>query len=189
MTRSHVSWAVVLCSAACAAEPGRAVVEQAFMQNQGTQLQGLALQGSQLDNMKMIAFQFAGATRNGAPLTNVRVEHGELLASDGATPLEAGDLYDAHLFALVRNLGANQTALVEYRIAAVEAETQSAYDPTGTGETYLYRLEQSVNGGWQPACQPDADGRRVAIPLTAYFDEHGDRIESTTQFTFGCTTG
>jgi hypothetical protein len=65
------------------------------------------------------------------------------------------------------------------------------YDPKNTGHTFLYTLEQLLpqSTTWRPACPADADRRRVAIPVAAVWDDHGDRSESTTQFTFGCTTG
>ena len=65
------------------------------------------------------------------------------------------------------------------------------YDPTQTGSTFLYTLEQlnSETGLWVDACPQDSDGQRVAIPVAAIWDERGDRIESSSLFTFGCTTG
>jgi len=80
--------------------------------------------------------------------------------------------------------------VVEYQITNVVAEA-AKYDPTHTGSTYLYTLEQWVSdsSSFEPACLADADGRRVAIPLAATWDEHGDRIESSSLFTFGCTMG
>jgi hypothetical protein len=82
------------------------------------------------------------------------------------------------------------TAQVAYRIAAIAPE-DAAYDPTDTGSTYLYTLEQYVDDtdSWQSACDADQDGLHVAIPIAAIFDAHGDRVESTSLFTFGCTTG
>jgi hypothetical protein len=80
--------------------------------------------------------------------------------------------------------------VIQYRVAAIQPEL-AQYDPTATGHTFLYTLEQWVgdSASWQPACPADADGRSVAIPLAAVWDEHGDRSESSAMFTFGCTTG
>jgi hypothetical protein len=192
MMRCCIPWCAALCLSACSSAAGRSADQQAEMQNQGTQLQGIQLQGTQLQGMTMLGFQFAGATRNGAALTNVRVEKGELVAEQDQVTLRGADLIDAHLHAQVHDLGASPptTATVEYRITNVEAEG-SGYDPTGTGSTYLYTLEQNVgnSGDWQLACSADADGRHVAIPLAATWNEHGDRVESSSLFTFGCTTG
>lgn len=156
---------------------------------QGPQLHGLQMLGTQIHDMKMVGFQFAEATLGGAALVNVRVENGELVAEQNGSTLHGGALQYAHLYAQVRNLNANTSAKVEYQIAAVEAET--TYDPTHTGSTFLYTLTQNVDnsGTYQLACPADADGRQVAIPLKATWNEHGDRVESISLFTFGCTTG
>jgi hypothetical protein len=190
MTRHHITWFAVLWLWGCASQ-AESTTQQAIMENQGTQLQGIQLQGTQVQGMTMQGFQFAGATLGGAPLMNVRVEKGELVAEQNGVTLHGGALQYAHLYAQVRNTTVNPptSAVVEYQIAAVEAE--SSYDPTQTGSTFLYTLTQNVDnsGSYQPACPVDTDGRRVAIPLTATWNEHGDRVESSTLFTFGCTTG
>jgi len=159
---------------------------------QGTELQGTELQGTELQGMAMQGVRFDGATLSGQPLQHVRVERGELVAERGSNTLRGAGLVGAHLLADVRNVGVTPptTAVLEYRVTAVAPEL-SKYDPTHTGSSFLYTLEQFVDdtGSWQPACGADADGRRVAIPLAATWDEHGDRIESSSQFTFACTTG
>jgi len=193
MTRCSIAWMVVLWMSACSPELGQVSSEIGDMQNQGRELQGVQLQGTQVLNMAMVGFQLAGATLNGAALANARIEHGELVAEQGQATLHGLDLKDAHLIAQVRNIHVTPTATVnvEYRITGVVAEDAVQYDPTGTGGTYLYTLEQNVDGAdnWQPACKLDADGRRAAIPVAATWNEHGDRVESSTLFTFGCTTG
>jgi len=189
MTRHQVTWSLALGLAGCAA-PAESVSQQAIMQSQGTQLQGVQLQGTQVQGMTLVGFQFAGATLGGAALANLRVEQGGLAADQGRGTLVGADLVGAHVFALAHTPGNSSTVGVEYRITGVEAEA-AIYDPTDTGGTYLYTLEQNVDGSgaWQPACQADVDGRHVAIPLTATWDDHGNRVESSTLFTFGCTTG
>jgi len=166
--------------------------EQAYTQQQGMQLQGTLIQGARLQGMTMQGFQFAGATLNGGALANVHVQQGELVADQNQVTLHGASLIDAHLYAQMRNLAANSpaSAVAEYRITNV-IQDDAANDPTHTGSTFLYTLEQNVDntGNWQPACPIDADGRRVAIPLAATWDERGARIESSSLFTFGCTTG
>jgi len=165
-------------------------VEQPGINMQGINMQGINLQGINLQGMNMLGYRFAGATLDGVALDHVRVLRGELVAGRGGTTLRGSALVGAQLVAEVRNVSASPptTALVTYRISAIAAE-DSRYDPTDTGHSFLYSLDQQVDGGWQPACPADTDGRSVAIPLAAIWNEHGDRVESDTLFTFGCTTG
>jgi hypothetical protein len=165
-------------------------VEQPGINMQGINMQGINLQGINLQGMNMLGYRFAGATLGGVALDHVRVLRGELVAGRGGSTLRGAALVGAQLVAEVRDVTVTPpaTALVTYRISAISAE-DSRYDPTGTGHTFLYSLDQQVDGGWQPACPADTDGRSVAIPLAAVWNEHGDRVESDTLFTFGCTTG
>jgi hypothetical protein len=169
-----------------------ATTEQAGMSMQGMSMQGMSMQGMSMQGMSMQGMRLDGATLSGGPLQHIRVEHGELVAENGSATLRGDALVGAHLFADVRNITVTPaaSAVVEYRITAVEPEDPE-YDPTGTGDTYLYTLEQWVaeSGAWQAACPADTDGRHVAVPLAATWDEHGDRIVSSSRFTFGCTTG
>jgi hypothetical protein len=122
----------------------------------------------------------------------VRVVRGEVVAERGSTTLSGTELRYAHFFADARNIKVDPptSVVLEYRIAAIEPEDPK-YDRTRTGNTFLYTLEQFVeeDSSWQPACPADTDGRRVAIPLAAVWDEHGDRSMVNRWFTFGCTTG
>jgi len=195
MTRFQISWITLgLALYGCAATdpPATDTAAQPGMTSQGVTLQGMILQGSALEGMTMLGYRVDGATLSGTTLRNVHVERGELVAARGGTTLRGTGLVGAHLFAQVRNLAATPpaSALVEYRITAIAPET-SQNDPTQTGNTFLYTLEQWVadNASWQPGCPADSDGRRVAIPLTATWDEHGDQSVSSQLFTFGCTTG
>jgi hypothetical protein len=190
MTRRHIAWCATLGLAGCAAQ-AESAGQQAIMENQGTQLDGVQLQGSQVQGMTLVGFQYAGATLDGTALANPRVEGGELVADLDQVTLHGADLVGAHVFAQAHAPGdPSSIALVEYRITGVEAEA-ATNDPTGTGATYLYTLEQNVDGAgsWQAACLADTDGKHVAIPLTATWDDHGNRVESSALFTFGCTTG
>jgi hypothetical protein len=193
MKSGYVIGVGVICASCSTETVQTSVTVQADFPLQGMQLHGIQLQGSQLQGMSMLGFQYAGATKNGTALSNLRVEKGELVAEQNQVTLRGLDLADAHLYAQVRNLTANPptSATVEYRITAVEAEDATLYDQLHTGNTYLYTLEQNVDhtGTFQLACPSDADSRRVAIPLTATYDEAGTRADSSTLFTFGCTTG
>jgi hypothetical protein len=194
VARSSVCAALSVAFCACdvVEDEETAATEQAGMTMQGTTLQGVTMQGMTMQGMTMQGYRLGGATLSGVGLMNVRVEKGELVGERDQVTLRGDALVGAHFHAEARNLTANPptSALGEYRITAVAAE-DPAYDPTRTGNTFLYTLEQWVGdtSSWQPACPADSDGRRVAIPLAATWDERGDRIESSTLFTFGCTTG
>ncbi len=194
MTRYIVIRIAALCLAACSAEleREREVDEQPIMQVQEAALQGVVLQGTQVQGMTMKGFRFAGATLNGAALSNLRLDKGELVAEQNQVTLRGAALVNAHLFADVQkpNVSPPQTAVVEYKITAITAENP-IYDPTHTGNTFLYTLEQNVDntGTYQPACRADTDGRRVAIPLADTWNDRGDRNSSAPLFTLACTTG
>ncbi|HWU88859.1 MAG TPA: ADYC domain-containing protein [Kofleriaceae bacterium] len=190
MMRFGISTLFILSMTACALdEVETSTGEQAGSNLQGSNLQGVSLQGMTVANATMQGFRSAGASLGGASLTNLRVERGELIAEQGSVTLRGTALAGAQLQAQVRTSGST-TALLDYRIAGVEPEL-SSYDPTQTGSTFLYRIEQWVadSSSWQPACGADLDGRHVAIPLAATWDEHGARAESSSLFTLGCTTG
>jgi hypothetical protein len=189
MTRYIVIRIAALCLAACSAEPAQGVEEQPFMNQQGTELQGIMLQGTQLQGMTMKGFKFAGATLNGAPLVNFRLENGELIAEQNGVTLRGTALAHTHLFADVENKKAHQSAVVEYEITAIVPE-DPIYDLPPTGGTFLYTLTQKVDTGpWPLACPVDTDGRQVAIPLADTWDENGTRNSAAPWFTLGCTTG
>jgi hypothetical protein len=143
--------------------------------------------------MNLLGISIDGATLSGAPLQNVRVQKGEVVAQRGdGTTLRGTSLVGAHFQAQVQdqNVTPPTNAVAEYRVTAIQPEDPD-YDPTDTGHTFLYTLEQRVpeTGAWQAACPADEDGRRVAIPVTGIWDRTGARLESDSMFTFGCTTG
>jgi hypothetical protein len=161
------------------------------MNMQGMNMQGMNMQGMNMQGMNMQGFQLGGATLGGRDLVNVRVEAGEVVAERDGVTLRGAALVGAHFVAhAASNDVPPVVAEVEYRITDVAAESAS-YDPTSSGATYLYTLEQyrADTSSWVAACDADSDGRRVAIPLQAMWNAHGDRVESTTLFTFACTTG
>jgi hypothetical protein len=176
----------------CAVEPATGSVEQPGINMQGINMQGINMQGINMQGMAMQGFSVDGATLGGAALANVRIERGELVGEQGGATLRGAALAGAHLFAQARNIAVSPptSASIEYRITAITPEA-AQYDPTHTGNTFLYTLEQWVadSSTWQSACTADADGKSLAIPVAAIFDEHGDRKESKSMFTFGCTSG
>lgn len=191
MTRYITIGVAGVCLAACSTEPAQDVGEQPFMSQQSTTLQGVLRLGTQLDNMTIDGFRFAGATLNGAPLVNLRLEEGELIAEQNQVTLRNTALKHAHLFAEWQKAPPQpQTAVVEYSIDDIIVELP-AYDRAPTGNTYLYTISQRVDNtaSFQLACPADSDGRRVAIPLADTWDAKGNRNASAPKFTLGCTTG
>jgi hypothetical protein len=180
----------MICGSACSVEPEPAshIHEQALDQMQASGLQGLILQGSLVQGMTMKGFRFAGATLNGAALSNFRLENGELLAEQNSITLRGTALVNAHLFAEAQKKMPQQTLVIEYRITAIAAENP-AYDPTGTGNTFLYTLQQNVDntGTWSTACPVDHDGLTTTIPLADIWDDNGNRNSSAPLFTLACT--
>jgi len=143
--------------------------------------------------MHLIGFNVSGATLSDRPLQRVRVQRGEVVADRPSDSVRGTGLVGAHFFAQVRQRRgqpAGDRDRPSSGLTNIQSE-DSRYDPTGTGHTFLYTLEQRVSddGSWRPACAADPDGRQVAIPIAAIWNEHGDRVESSSQFTFGCTTG
>jgi hypothetical protein len=189
MTRSWLA-AIAMFAVACAADQTTSSTEQVGRKLQGRKLQGRKLQGTNLqgtnlEGMTLLGLRFSDATLDGVPLTNLRVVKGELLAERDGVTLRGTALAGARLIGDASD--GTQTASVDYQIDAVETET-AANDPTGTGNTFLYTFEQLASGSWVSACDPDEDGREAAIPIGATWDATGARIESSTHFTFGCTS-
>jgi len=127
----------------------------------------------------------------GASLTNMHVDKGEVVAdiANGVT-LHGAQLIGAQLVANVYDPNTQTMTTAQYRISNVVTELPQ-YDPTHTGSTYLYSLDQWVpdTQSWSAACAADYDGNHVAIPVTSVFDAGGNRIAAAGEFTFGCTTG
>jgi hypothetical protein len=194
MTKLDLCSAVLgIALAACnATGPVTSTKVQPGINMQGINMQGINMQGINMQGMTMYGFSVDNANLGGPPLSNVHVEAGEVVASIGGHVVRGTDLVGAHFHAQVRDVSVNPpvTLDAEYRVTAI-AQEDSQYDPTNTGNTFLYTLEQWVadTGSWQTACPADLDGRNVAIPLAAIWDEHGDRSVASGLFTFGCTYG
>lgn len=184
--RSYIACVGALCLYACVDEepPRLAEDTQDIQQQQGTQLQGVQLVGTAGQTLK--GFQLAGATLGGTALTNLHLEKGELVATQGGATVRGTALTGAHIVG--QAVAGNTITPVDYQITAIVPEV-AGYDPTQSGNTYLYSIAQNVNGTYQSACGTDQDGRQAAIPTSAIWDSGGNRVESTTLFTFACTTG
>jgi len=197
MTTNRISCVVVLGVSLSACEVVETEIstgetEQAGVTMQGVTMQGVTMQGVTMQGMSLQGFRLGEATLGSVPLSNLRVYRGELFAERGGVTLRGTSLAGALLRGEAQDPSVSPpaNAQVTYRIGSIASELPK-YDPTSTGSTYVYMLEQWVvdSGSWQPACPADPDGKRVAIPIAAIWNERGDRIESSTLFTFGCTTG
>ncbi|MEO8698494.1 MAG: ADYC domain-containing protein [Kofleriaceae bacterium] len=181
---------LLLLAPACAVdELEESTTAQAGINMQGINMQGINMQGINMQGINMQGFALGGATLSGQAIDNLHVEAGELVGIRSGVAVRGTALAGTHLFASGTD-AAGAPVQVEYRISAVQAELAS-YDPTHTGSTYLYSLDQWVTdtSTWSAACSADADGRRVAIPVASTFDAQGDRVYVPGMFTFGCTTG
>jgi hypothetical protein len=207
MTRPYIC-CLMLCAAVCACGVETGAVDETVVEEtsatkqaikrdqgismQGISMQGISMQGISMQGMNLLGFLVTGATLGGEPLRNVRVERGEVVAERGSTTLRGIALDEARFQAQVRNLKATPpvSALLDFRVTAVRSEDPD-HDPTETGNTFLYTIEvqNPADGAWRNACPADDDGRRVAIPLAAIWDERGDRLESSSMFTLACTSG
>lgn len=192
MKRFSIVLIAALCATYCTSEVVETTETVSAIDGYGSSVQGTKLDAIQLmgphEGKTMLGFQYADATLDGVALTNLRVEKGDLYAERNQVTLHGVALKNAYLYAQVKN-NANPPVIttVEYKLADVQIET--GYDPTGTGGTYLYRIEQNVSGTFTAACPVDADGRRVAIPVAATWNTQGARVESPTLFTMSCTMG
>ena len=162
---------------ACVLSEDTSTDEQANTNLNSPNLNGSSMNGSSMNGMSLLAFQFDGATHGGEPLTNLRVENGELKAEKDAVPLAGTGLQGAVLQGMARDITvSSELTTATFEITNVVQESAS-YDPTGS--TYLYTIVMQGTGGW--SCQ--------AIPVAAEWDETGNRTDDSSRFTLACTTG
>lgn len=169
----NVLWAASLLLLGCGgADVGRRV--QAGQHQQGQHQQGTELIGG----AGVVGVRYAGASRDGIALSNLRVERGGLKADLPNGPLGPLDFVGVELFA-------------ELSDGSTRAFTIEAAKPhPGVADGYLYRLKD-VTGA--PLCrQASSPGEPYpyhALPIAAVWSAGGDRMESTDLFTFACTAG
>jgi hypothetical protein len=124
---------------------------------------------------------YAPVTLDGGLVGDVSVFHGHLRGrrADG-TPVEG----EAWTGALLRGRAADG-AIVPLRIDAVAAPGPDMHRYT------VSRTRPGASGPeWVPLCEAADDGDVAAIPLAARWDQaNGDRVPSTTHFTFACPMG
>lgn len=152
---------------------------------QGRKMQGTNVQGIALENLSLLGFRYAGATLGDHALANLRVVKGELVAERDGVTVRGTSLAGARIFGDATD--GVQLVEVEYRIASVVPEL-AENDPTNSGNTFLYRIEQFATDTWVDACDPDESGRYAAIPVAMTWNDAAARVPSTQHFTFGCTS-
>ncbi|MBL9021196.1 MAG: hypothetical protein JNL21_03305 [Myxococcales bacterium] len=101
----------------------------------------------------------------------------ESSAATASNPLGIGDEIDA--------VDESGTTL-RFRIDAFEPDTRDR-----DGEVTLYALSyrRSDDAEYQPYCAPDAEGRRLAIPVVGSWDTTGKYDDAPGRVTFACTNG
>ena len=156
-------------------------------QLQGQQLQGRQLQGRQLQGTALVGtapteppiyHRYDSWYRNGW-LSRASIAQGQIVVSGDGGQLSPADLAGTWIPA---DEGGSRTWTV------IRSVSQ---DPTyADGSTWLYSIDvYNPDGTFSPMCATDIHGVAAAIPIAAIFDGTGKRVESTTQFTFGCTAG
>jgi hypothetical protein len=156
-------------------------------------------QGQQMQGQQMQGQQMQGASLYGAPASESPTVHSYSGWFQGWEELPPATLSRGQLSVTLpggrRLLGA---ALAGTLVPAsqggrgiwtvIRSVTQ---DPTfSDGSTSLYAIDVvNADGTTTPFCRPDASGVAAAIPVAAVFNQHGDRVESASQFIFGCTAG
>ena len=161
--------------------------------NQGQQLQGQQLQGRQLQGRQLQGTTLVGTAPTDPPfnssysgwwnngwLGTARIVQGQLVAQGRQGTLSGSAL--AGTWIPADDVGTRTWTVVR----------SVTPDPTyADGSTLLYAIDvyDPATGTFSPLCATDVHNVAAAIPIAATFDGAGKRVESTTQFTFGCTGG
>ncbi|MGO9741757.1 MAG: ADYC domain-containing protein [Roseiarcus sp.] len=124
----------------------------------------------------------SGGPALAADSPRIVVENGrfELLRGD-RTKAPQSDLIGA-----VITLGDGAGKARRLRIDAVEPDPMDR-----AGEMMLYTLTEQVgaNGAWENICEPDAQGRRAAFPLTGRFTATVVHVDQPDRVSILCTAG
>lgn len=142
----------------------------------GLRTQGKKMQGTQLQDIRLVGVQLGQST-----VTDLQLNGTSFSGRTSQQSLQGQDFIGARLDAV------DMTGQpLQVTIKDISADPQ---DPSG--QTLLYSLlaYDPATGTSQDACDPDADGVRQAIPVSGTWDPSGTHADSTTDFTFGCTSG
>jgi hypothetical protein len=174
LTRSRTYWLVAGLLCACGGSPGNESATPVAMN-------GLKTQGQQMQGTELAAINFTGAELNQMEINNLQLNGTSFSGQLGAQTLSGQDFIGVQLTAL--DLAGNPAQVT---ITGISADPE---DPSG--QTLLYNLvsHDSGTGTTANACNPDASGAQLAIPVAGTWDTTGAHTDSTTAFTFGCTSG
>ncbi len=180
--------------AGCGAEPGDdADLGEASLA--GTKTQGTKTQGTGLGAGLLYA-KYAGGTLGGYPVTSLQVHEGELrgvqVRGSVLRYVSGRQLVDTFLRGTTP-AQPNLTKTLWVRGVSDPVRDFGNRGVAATDETSVTRFYdvQVRNGStWEPLCEPDQfDGASWAIPVAATWNSSGDRVESSTDFTFACASG
>lgn len=150
----------------------------------GRDLNGTGLNGTILDGRIAEAVAFAGATKDGQALRDVRLDGAELVARDGRGKLLKGERFVGVTMQATLDDGA---PLPVYVVATARHPAPESHDVWG------YEVWFAGAAGWQPLCGLDDDGLPImAIPLAGRWSyesgvaDGGAHFDDPAVFTFGC---
>ena len=158
----------------------------------GTKTQGTKTQGTTLTSNLLYA-KYAGGTHAGNRLTSLSIFRGELrgieLRAGVPHTLTGTGLTSSYLQATAPELP-NLTQTLWIRGVGPRVGDLGHRGADNSGSTRLYDVRVRIAGSWQPLCETDSvDGTSWAIPVAAIWNDLGDRVETSTHFTFACSSG
>jgi hypothetical protein len=187
-------------------KPTTSSVDQHVGYDQGQSAQGQSAQGQSAQSpsalLNGVEFVNMSSVRaaNGAALSGVKVEHGQLLA----TGLAGDDLVDARMTGVRGNGATVQLQIDDHRLDVGTNLISSDYPGHRSNtDVHLYKISfQATDGSWQPLCNRktyvdrsgvtyDTYDSGMAVLLPGYWEiATGDYVAATTtKFAIGCWQG
>lgn len=142
---------------------------------------GLRTQGKKMQGTSLQSIQLLSATLGARPITGLTLHATSFSGRVGAQTLSGIDFVGAELQAV--------DALGNAQQVTIQSITNDPQDLSG--ETLLYGLmiTNLASGASQNACEADANGVQLAIPVPGIWSATGAHMDSASEFTFGCTSG
>jgi len=166
-------------------ETGRAScvgqARQAGRSLQGRSLQGRSLQGRSLQGAGTAVSTVQQVSINGTAVENLQLQGTLLSGSLAGRAIAGADFIGASV--IQQDVDGS---LFDSTITNVAADPQDA-----TGEILLYTLTSlnAATGAVENLCEPDPWGGQYATPVSGTWTTSGAHVDSSTQFTFACTSG